>query len=104
MCDAGPNPDAGVYPITVSGGDAANYELEYVDGVLIIDKAPLTVSAESFEITYGEPLPEFMVSYDGFVNGEDETVLSTVRMRLCFQACLRQCAMPVPIPMQAYIP
>jgi hypothetical protein len=83
MCDAGPNPDAGVYPITVSGGDAANYELEYVDGVLIIDKAPLTVLAESFEITYGESLPEFMVSYDGFVNGEDETVLSSMPQAMC---------------------
>ena len=83
ICDAGSNPDAGVYPITVSGGDAANYELEYVDGVLIIDKAPLRVSAESFEITYGEPLPEFTLSYDGFVNGEDETVLLSVPQAVC---------------------
>ena len=98
------------YYVTIS--DSVDY---------VIDKAPLTVSAESCETTYGDPLLEtfeFMVSYDGFVNGEDETVLSsmpqamcdagpilsTVRMRLCFQACLRQCAMPVPIPMQAYIP
>ena len=82
-CDADPNSDAGVYPITVSGGDATNYELEYVDGVLIIDKAPLRVSAESFEITYGEPLPEFTLSYDGFVNGEDETVLLSVPQAVC---------------------
>ena len=43
-CDAGENPDAGEYAITVSGGEAANYEFaEYVDGKLTVEKAPLQV-------------------------------------------------------------
>ena len=74
-CEAGENPDAGEYAITVSGGEAANYEFEYVAGKLTVKKAPLQVTAGSYTITYGDELPEFAFSYDGFVNGEDSTVL-----------------------------
>lgn len=39
-CEAGENPDAGEYAITVSGGEADNYEFtEYVAGKLTVEKA-----------------------------------------------------------------
>ena len=41
----------------------------------MITKAPLEVTAGSYTMTYGDELPAFAFSYDGFVSGEDSTVL-----------------------------
>ena len=41
-----------------------------------IDKAALTVTANNHSITYGDAPANNGVSYSGFVNGEDESVLS----------------------------
>lgn len=43
VCEAGENPDAGEYAITVSGGEADNYEFEYVAGKLTVEKAAQTI-------------------------------------------------------------
>ena len=82
-CEAGENPDAREYAITVSGGEAANYEFEYVAGKLTVEKAPLQVTAGTYTMTYGDELPEFELSYDGFVNGEDSTVLASQPVIAC---------------------
>ncbi len=42
---------------------------------LVVAKASLTVKADSYEINEGEVLPAFTLSYSGFVNSEDETVI-----------------------------
>ncbi len=67
---------AGTLPITVSGGEAANYKFAYEAGVLTIGKATLTVKAEDKSVTYGDAAPEYTLAYSGFVNGEDESVLT----------------------------
>ena len=41
----------------------------------MITKAPLEVTAGSYTMTYGDELPAFAFSYDGFVSGEDSTAL-----------------------------
>jgi pectin methylesterase-like acyl-CoA thioesterase len=43
---------------------------------LTINKAPLTVTANSFTIAYGAALPTFTASYKGFVNGDTAAVLT----------------------------
>lgn len=40
----------------------------------IIKKTPLTITAESCSRDFGTKNPEFELSYDGFVNDEDEKV------------------------------
>ena len=45
---------------------------------LTIEKALLTITADSYEMTQGNDLPELTVSYEGFVYDEDETVLLTL--------------------------
>ena len=40
-----------------------------------INKAPITVKTDSLSRLYGEENPDFTLSYSGFVNGEDESVL-----------------------------
>ncbi|HPS12985.1 MAG TPA: MBG domain-containing protein, partial [Prolixibacteraceae bacterium] len=67
--------NAGSYPITVSGGTAANYNFQYKSGVLTVDKALLTVTADSQAIVYGDTIPALAIRYEGFVNREDSTAL-----------------------------
>ena len=64
---------AGNYPI--SSGEATNYELSYENGQLTIDKAQLTVSTKNYTRAYGEANPEFELAYQGFVKGENKSVL-----------------------------
>lgn len=69
----------GTYPITVSGGKAANYYFaEYVGAKLTVTKALLTVTANDAFRYVGEENPELTLTYDGFVNDEDETVLAVL--------------------------
>jgi len=68
----------GVYPIVLSGGsETVNYEITLVNGTLTINEAPLTVTAVNASRAYGEANPEFELVYEGFVNGEDASVLTT---------------------------
>ena len=50
-CTAGSHPDAGTYPIEVSGGEAANYEFVYVPGLLIVEPS-------SQEINWPQDFPQ----------------------------------------------
>ena len=71
--------DAGAYPIMIAP-DAAddNYDFSYVDGTLSVLKAVLAVSPNDTTRRYGSANPLFTLSYEGFVNGEDESVLDTI--------------------------
>ncbi|MCY1636693.1 MBG domain-containing protein [Marinifilum sp. D737] len=62
--------------IIVSGGSDSNYNFNHAKGILTINRAELTVSADDKAITYGDDIPEFTLSYAGFVNGESESVLT----------------------------
>lgn len=68
---------AGIYDIDVTGGDDENYAFNYIVGVLTINKAMLTVSADSASKAYGDMIPELAFTYDGFIGDDDESVLET---------------------------
>ena len=65
----------GVYPIEIGNASAKNYTLSYENGTLTVNKRQLTVSAQNYTRAYGEENPAFEVSYSGFVNNENESVL-----------------------------
>lgn len=67
--------EVGVYTIEVSGGVDENYDFQYIFGTLTIEKAPLAVSPDDKSRKYGEANPVLTLSYNGFVNGEDASVL-----------------------------
>ena len=78
--------NAGTYPVTFTVGTVQiknsadqdvteQYSLHYTNGVLKINKAALTVTAENKSTTYGSAAPAFTVQYSGFVNGETSSVL-----------------------------
>ena len=69
--------NAGGYPITVSQTEGVNlnYEITFANGTFTINKAPLTVTAENKTVTYGDTVPAYTVTYNGFVGDENEDVL-----------------------------
>ncbi|SHF88267.1 gliding motility-associated C-terminal domain-containing protein [Cnuella takakiae] len=69
--------NAGNYTITAGGLSAANYNINYVTGILTINKVPLEVRPNNHSKTYDtQPYSGGNgVSFSGFMNGETQTVL-----------------------------
>ena len=65
--------DAGSY--TVSVKLTKGEEEKTLSATLTINKAPLVITAENKTVKYGTDLPEFTVTYSGFVNEETVSVL-----------------------------
>jgi filamentous hemagglutinin family protein len=70
--------NAGNYTITPSGLTSSNYAITFTNGALRVNAAPLTVTAGSVTKTYDGLAwsGNNGVSYSGFVNSEDSSVLS----------------------------
>ena len=69
----------GAYPISIAAGtlSAANYDFPYlVNGILTVNKAHLTVTADAKAKVYGAALPTLTAALSGFVNGENSNVVS----------------------------
>jgi hypothetical protein len=49
----------------------------YVNGDYTISPAPLTITAKDASMTYGGAVPSLSASYNGFVNGDDVSSLTT---------------------------
>ena len=75
-CEATSTSAVGTYDIIISKGSVTNYNVTYVKGTLTIEKAPLTISGGSYTMKQGDALPELKAVYEGFKNGEDESVLT----------------------------
>ena len=74
------NTNAGTATVTVTG--KGNYTGTKTAN-FTINKAPLTVTARSYTITQGNPLPTFECTYSGFKNGETASVLTTLPTISC---------------------
>ncbi|MEK7499630.1 MAG: MBG domain-containing protein, partial [Patescibacteria group bacterium] len=57
---------------------SSNYNLIYIPANFTINKATLNVTADDKSIIYNDSDPAFTVTYSGFVNGEDVTVLTSL--------------------------
>ena len=77
------NNDVGTYEIVVSNATAQNYEITFVNAILTVNKAGLTITADDKTITYGDSVPTYTCTYTGFVMSEDESVLSTPVVLTC---------------------
>lgn len=75
-CEATSTSPVGTYPIVISKGSIEADEVKIVNGSLIIEKAPLTVSAGNYTKKQGDPMPVFKAVYNGFKNNETEDVLT----------------------------
>lgn len=64
---------------SATGGtfNAANYFIKYGLSSITVTKAPLVITADNKSRAYGMSNPEFSATYTGFVNGENQSVLTT---------------------------
>lgn len=74
-CAATAGSPVGRYPIKVTKGSVANGFTTLADGVLTITPAELTVTVANAVRDEGEENPLFVLTYEGFKNGETESVL-----------------------------
>lgn len=77
-CEAIQGSDVGEYAIVISRGTVEDDNAIYVNGVLTIAKAELTITADNKQVALGGAMPTFTVQYSGFVLGEDSSVLTTL--------------------------
>ncbi|WP_197020324.1 MBG domain-containing protein [Prevotella sp. P6B1] len=64
-------------------GDANHNDIAAQNFRVTIAKALLTVSVGNYEMTEGESVPRFTISYDGFVNNETVAVLTIAPTASC---------------------
>ena len=71
--------DVGSYPVTVNvaGISSTNYSFVADDGVLTIDKAPLTLKVDDATTEYGSDFAGFTLTMTGFKNGQTQAGLRT---------------------------
>jgi len=72
----------GIYnirPMFANGGAfrQANYTITYIKGKLIVNPAPLTITANDQTKAYGAAMPKLTLSYSGFVNNDNPSSLTT---------------------------
>ena len=77
-CEAASNSPVGEYVINIEPGTVTAANVTFVPGKLTIVKAPLTVSVGVYEREERQDDPPFVLSYEGFKNGEDESVLDEI--------------------------
>lgn len=82
-CEAVVTTPAGDHPIIVAAGTITTPDLVLVNGILTIEKAPLTVTAKSYTRKTGEENPEFEVTYKTFKNKETFEVLNKLPIITC---------------------
>lgn len=70
-----PISDVGTYEVSANGV-AKNYDIFINNGTLSVEPAPLTIKANDADRLYYSENPTFNFTCNGFVNGENERVLS----------------------------
>jgi type II secretory ATPase GspE/PulE/Tfp pilus assembly ATPase PilB-like protein len=69
--DATPGSPAGNYSVKAHGLSSPNYIFHYIEGVLTVAPATLTVKANDKNIVYGEKFPVFDGEVTGLINGDE---------------------------------
>ena len=75
-CEYAPTSSVGDYTIVPSGVDAANYSITFVNGKVTANQAPLMITAEDKTVTYGDAIPTYTATYEGWKNQDNESVVS----------------------------
>ena len=60
-----------------TGDGLSNYTINYVNGTLTVNPAPLTITADSLSTLAARAIPALTASYSGFKNGDTSASLST---------------------------
>ena len=76
-CSGTATSNVGNYTITPSGAEAENYTFTYKNGLLKIEKRDLRVIPDNLSRLYGDNNPTLTLQYEGFVNGNTVSNIST---------------------------
>lgn len=68
----------GVYEVVCSGAADGYNTFVHIDGQIVIDPAPLTITASDTSSTYGQNPPAVTPIYDGLRNGETQPAVAPV--------------------------
>ena len=82
-CEATSQSPVGTYDIIVTRGTVDYPNLVLKNGTLTIAKAPLVALVGNYKRQQGEPNPEFIITYEGFKNGETDAVLISKPTATC---------------------
>ena len=63
--------------LVLRGAVDPNYTITYGSGSVVVNQAPLTITASSGAMTYGATPPAITPVYGGFVNGDNASSLQT---------------------------
>jgi gliding motility-associated-like protein len=67
----------GTYPIVASAAVDPNYTISYVNEILTVNAATLTITADDKNKVYGDANPALTITYTGFANGDTAASLLT---------------------------
>jgi len=70
--DATQQSDAGLYAISASGAQAANYDITFVDGTLTVEQAPLVIKADDAFRRIGDPDPAYTITCSGLMEWDQD--------------------------------
>lgn len=90
-CIATKQSEIGTYEISIHGGFAVNYNLNYINGHLKIVKAPLTLRAQDACRPYYEENPRFDFLLEGTRNNDDATCIITSPQFACSATLASDC-------------
>ena len=68
----------GTYPSSCSGAAAANYQINYGTGAVLVTRASLIITASSGSFQYGHSVPAVTATYSGFQGGDGPGSLATL--------------------------
>ena len=74
---ATPSSPPAAYPVTCSGAVDPDYSFSYTAGSITVGTAPLDVIGPTLSMNYGDVVPTLTPTYQGFVNGDTASSLST---------------------------
>jgi len=74
---ATPSSPPATYPVTCSGAVDPDYSFSYAAGSVTVGTAPLDVIGPTLSMNYGDVVPTLTPTYQGFVNGDTASSLST---------------------------
>jgi filamentous hemagglutinin family protein len=75
----GSDVNAGTYTIQPFGAASSADLLNYIDGLLMVNPAPLLVTATNASMTYGGTAPGLSYGVSGLVNGDSSSIVSGVQ-------------------------
>lgn len=68
--------NVGIYTIMPYGASSSAYQLNYVNGTLTVNPAPLQIIVNNASKTYGAANPALSVQYSGLANGDGSGIVS----------------------------